>query len=104
MAEQQSLRPDRIGWLASLPKTDVAKSVKVASEQDTVVWLARWYRRLVIHLGGDPIPELQAAPTALLDFSSKLLSARRQIETSNAANVQLLMEELVVNWRRLARR
>ncbi len=94
---------DLTGWLASLTKADVAKSVKLAAEQDTVVWLARWYRRLLIHLGGEPIPGLKAQPATLLEFASKLLSARRQIETSNAANVQLLMEELVVNWRRLAR-
>ncbi len=95
---------DLTGWLASLPKVDVAKSVKIAAEQDTVVWLARWYRRLLIHMGGESIPGLDAQPAALLEFANKLLSARRQIETSNAANVQLLMEELVVNWRRVARR
>ncbi len=89
-------------WLATLTTAELSKAVAVAVEQGAAAWLGRWYRRLLMHLGGDVIPGLNAPAGVLHGFSDDILSARRQIETSNAANAQLLLENLVVRWRRLA--
>ena len=90
-------------WLTALPSASLPKVVGVATEQGAVTWLSRWYRRVLMHLGGDPIPGVEVTAAELHGFSDDLLAARRQIETSNAANAQLLLENLIVRWRRMVR-
>ncbi len=90
-------------WLVSLSKTPLESSVAPVLEQDAVLWLSRWYRRLLLHLRGDAIPNCQIAASALIGFADGLLSIRRQIETSNSANTRLLLEHLVVRWVQLLR-
>jgi hypothetical protein len=67
-------------------------------------WLDQWYRRLLAHLSNAPLAGIQAEAGAVLSFTDSLLSARRQIDTSNSANQRLLLEALIVRWVALARR
>jgi DNA polymerase III delta subunit-like protein len=89
---------DLASWLAALPKQALDKSVEVALENSTVLWLDRWYRRIVAHLQGKTIPQCHACATDLVGFADQLLQIRRQIEFSNAANARLLLEHLIVRW------
>ena len=90
-------------WLTALAPDSMAASVEQVLDTDVVLWLGRWYRRLLMHLQAQPIPNCTASPQALIGFADDVLNARRQIETSNAANVRLHLEELIVRWLQLQR-
>ncbi len=89
-------------WLRGLPGQPLAAAVEQAVNADPVALLSRWYRRLVLALGGQALDGPAAGP-ALHVFADQLLSVRQQIESSNSANVRLLLESLVVDWVRLCR-
>ena len=95
--------PDLSDWLMQLPTQPMAHCVEMVLEGNTVTWLDRWYRRIVSHLRGESIPACQASAKDLIRFSDQLLQIRRQIEFSNAANVRLLLEHLIVRWVQLLR-
>ena len=88
-------------WFADLAAGSLADNVAEALQSDVVALLGRWYRRIVQHLGGRPIAQLRAPDMRVLDFADQLLSARRQLETTNSANGRALMEGLLVRWSRL---
>jgi DNA polymerase-3 subunit delta' len=90
-------------WLAELPRASLEVSLEPIMQGDKVNWLARWYRRVLLHLGGDSIPGCQGSAAALIGFSDELLLIRQQIETSNSANARLLIERLIVRWVQLNR-
>jgi len=96
--------PDLTHWLTALATENLASSVDVVLDTDVVDWLGRWYRRLILHLGGQSIPGCGAGYRALILFADEILSIRRQIESTNAANAKLLIESLVVRWLQLQRR
>lgn len=91
--------PDFDAWLARTDKADLQAIVKEVQETDLVAWLGRWYRRIALTLVQAP---RGAAARNLLEFSDELIDVRRQIETSNSANWRLLLERLVVLWRKLS--
>lgn len=91
-------------WLENLPRTDLAAALEQAQSAGVMQWLDQWYRRLLAHLSDAPIVGIQAEAAAVLGFADSLLSARRQIDTSNSANQRLLLEALIVRWVTLSRR
>jgi len=96
--------PDLTDWLSALAPENLASAVAVVLDANVVDWLGRWYRRLVLHLGGQSIPGCGAGYRPLILFADEILSIRRQIESTNAANAKLLVESLVVRWIQLQRR
>ncbi len=88
-------------WLSRLSSVPLATAIEQLAEVDPVGWMARWYRRILLHMQGEVISGCEAPHKQLLAFSDQLLSARRQIEFSNAANVRLLQELLIVRWLQL---
>ncbi len=91
-------------WLESLPRIDLAAALEQAQSAGVMIWLDQWYRRLLAHLSDAPLAGRQAEAAAVLSFTDALLSARRQIDTSNSANQRLLLEALIVRWVALSRR
>ena len=91
-------------WLENLPRTDLAAALEQAQGAGVLQWLDRWYRRLLAHLSDAPIAGMQAEAAAVHGFTDALLSARRQIDSSNSANQRLLLEALIVRWVALSRR
>jgi len=94
---------DLNAWLAALSAGALEAAVAQASEGDVVMWLSRWYRRILMHLKGNPIPRCAATAPQLLGFADEVLAVRRQVETSNATNSRLLLEGLVVRWLQMQR-
>jgi hypothetical protein len=85
-------------WLAKIEGADLATLIDEIGDVDVVAWLARWYRAILWRLAHD-----EAASTRSMHaFADELISIRRQIETSNSANTRLLLERLIVLWRKLA--
>jgi len=91
-------------WLTSLRMESLENAVVAVLKTDLVMWLGRWYRRLLLHLGQEPIPNCTMANRQVSDFALELLSIRRQIEFTNSANSRLLLERLIVRWLQLQRR
>jgi len=90
-------------WISRLADVDLEEAVAPILSSNVVACLARWYRRILGHLQGDVIPSCGVAHRSLFVFADELLSARRQIESSNAANSRLLLEGLIVQWVQLQR-
>jgi len=101
---RQSSSLDMTQWLAALGSVPLAGAVEPVLEADVVDWLGRWYRRVLLHVGGSPVPGCEASHSALIGFTDEIVSVRRQIESTNAANVRLLLESLIVRWLQLQRR
>jgi DNA polymerase-3 subunit delta' len=95
---------DLTAWLSTLAAVGLEDAVGQVINADLVVWLGRWYRRVLLHLQGTAIPNCSAPAKGLHGFVDDLLSARRQIESSNAANARLLLESLIVRWLQLQRK
>ncbi|XOV81610.1 MAG: hypothetical protein ACFHXK_12075 [bacterium] len=91
-------------WLESLPAIDLSAALEQSLSAGAIVWIDRWYRRLLAHLNDAPLSGLHADASAVLTFSDALLSVRRQIDTTNSANQRLLLEALIVRWVALLRR
>ena len=94
---------DLTDWLSKLPEDSLAAADTVLNG-DVVEWLGRWYRRLILHMGGQSIPGCGIGQASLIRFADEIISARRQIESSNAANAKLLLQSLIVRWLQLQRR
>ncbi len=101
LALEVATQPNLQSWLDSIDADTCAHRVQEVVDTDLVVWLARWYRRLSLHLQGQALSALQAEDRAVLDFADLILSARRQLVVSNAANGRVLLEQLVSGWCRL---
>ena len=90
-------------WLQALLQGSVGELVGALPGEPVDV-LDAWYRRLrtlvAAALGGDGADTAGAA-RAYLNFGDELLHVRRQLTTTNSANERLLLESLVVAWRRL---
>ncbi len=86
-------------WLTRLDAGPAAleTAVKEAQAAGAVNWLAQWYRFVLQTLRTEP--SSQHRP--LFEFADRLLDARRQLETSNAANEKALLEYLILGWQRL---
>jgi len=89
---------DLESWLGALGNAPLAASVGALDDMDLVEWMGRWYRQILALVCDAPESD-QAR--ALHEFAVELLQARRQIATSNAANSRLLLEYLVVQWRKV---
>ncbi|HEY5645148.1 MAG TPA: hypothetical protein VIS76_04355 [Pseudomonadales bacterium] len=78
----------------------VSSAVAPLLEWDVDRLLSGWYRHCIALLAGDSrIPALGAGSAAELAlFSDELLSARRQLLTTNSANQRLLYERLISRW------
>ncbi len=95
---------DMTAWLCGLPASSLEDATAQVLDMDVVNWLARWYRRILLHLQGVQIPQCVSAAKSLLIFADQLLDIRRQIESSNAANSRLLVEQLIVRWVQMQRK
>jgi len=85
-------------WLMGLSHENLDAAVSEVLERDVATWLANWYRRILLHAKGHTLNDSQAPLQSLLRFADGLLLTRQQIESSNAANARLLLEDLVVRW------
>jgi hypothetical protein len=103
-AMQQEEHIDLTAWVGALSAAGLDNAVAAVINLDVVSWLGRWYRRIGLHLQGEAIPGCTAPARALHGFTDQLLSTRRQIESSNAANSRLLLEALIVRWVQLQRK
>jgi DNA polymerase-3 subunit delta' len=95
---------DLTAWLGTLSPASLSAAVDQIIAGDIVVWLGRWYRRLLMHMSSQPIPNCDLPAAGLFEFADDLVSIRRQIESSNSANARLLLEHLIVRWLQLQRR
>ena len=85
-------------WLNRTREEPPDKLVAELGEVDLVDWLGRWYRSLMMMVAEQ---EARVATRGYFRFCDELVNVRRQIETSNAANSRLLLERLIVLWRKL---
>lgn len=92
---------DFTAWLDRIGRAELAALVKEASAIDGGIWLGMWYRHVVGRLASLNEPAALSERAALVEFADTLLDVRRQIMTSNAANVRSLYEYLVLSWSRL---
>ncbi len=88
-------------WVSHLAADSLSDLVKVALEGDVAKWLSRWYRVLQ-PIAQTALEDNKEYARQLMRFSDKILDVRRQIVTSNAANERLLIEYLVLEWRKLS--
>ena len=93
---------DITAWLTEIARDDFAAALELALKQDLVALLSRWYRRLIMHLQGQAIPDITAHERLVVEFADEVLDARRQLETTNAANPRLHLERLLVRWSKLS--
>ena len=104
---------DDIGrWLLNVAQAPVADSVDDIMQDAPVEFLSRWYRRLILAMHDCPLRDINAQDTPAItptssenspelhNFVEALIATRRQIETSPSANTKLLLEALLVQWRR----
>ena len=94
------------GLLGELVKApNPASYVKGLLEMDPVILTGRWFRYAKALVAGTlKIAELEATPAkTLIKFVDELIWVRRQLETTNSANPQLLLERLLVQWNALGR-
>lgn len=104
LAANQAEQIDLTLWLTGLTAAPLQDAVAQVMDVDALAWLSRWYRRILLHLQGVAIPQSQASARLLLGFADELLDIRRQLESSNAANTRLLLEQLIVRWVQLQRK
>jgi len=95
---------DLTTWLGTLSPGSMSSAVDQVVAGDIVMWLGRWYRRLLLHMASQPIPNCAIEAPSLFEFADEIVSIRRQIESSNSANARLLLEHLIVRWLQLQRR
>ena len=74
--------------------------IAAALEQNLGKWLARWYR-YVLWLVREAVAGQAAHTPQLISFADNILDVRRQILTTNSANSRLLLEYLLLLWRRI---
>ena len=96
LAEPGASFPDWLKQLARGPGA-LEAAVKDAQAAGAVNWLAQWYRFILQTIS----KEGPMGHQALFDFADRVLDARRQLETSNAANERALLEYLILGWQRL---
>lgn len=90
-------------WVESLERAPLNRAVAEAMEGDVADWLARWFRYVNTLLAASHDNSATEASTQQVDlllFAEQIISARRQIMTSNSANTRAMLEMLVVRWTR----
>ncbi len=89
-------------WLRSIPDITLGDAMAYVQSHDVIVVLECWYRRLI---GLQAAQRLSpGAHQQVHRFVDDLVSVRRQLTTTNSANVNLLAESVLDGWCRLIRK